>query len=436
MPYNNWNSKIETAFSNTPKTICVGVISCVFSLLILYFYYLVLGLEYTFNDDLLTLSQVQGLTIKEIFTSTIIDSNYYRPIIQLAIKGSYEVFGVDVYPIRISQIVLHIATLVVFCQIGRTQGFDKVAVLLGGMVICFSPFTYFGIAKYAIEIGTYFVGFLFVLALLMIVTDKLGVLSASIIVVFALLTREQGLLIAFTSFLYFLLSRKVTGVIAMVFLVGMYLAFRVLLFGQIGSEGLVGSTGWFTEFLTVSQLEEKFGDTYVLLYLYNIVSHLVSLVFYLPVKGQFLLPDKNMSLFVCTHLMTSVVAIYGVVRCKLHVGSFARGISTLLLLLVGCNAIIAYSYCRHRMLFIAGIILGYLFTVGMNAIIMNEDSRRKVCAISMIACFLWGGVALLQLGKLSLKSSKLKQHYRVEAKSIPGVESEIYNKVRKQLMGY
>lgn len=414
--------------------ILYGVTLSTLLILVAWYYKVVICFEFAYNDDLRTLSQVQRLSIGEIFKSTIIDSWYYRPLIQLFIKGSQELFSESAYPIRVCQVVLHLSTLVLFVQICKVQKLNRIAINLGLLSLCFAPFTYFGIAKYAIEIGTYFIGFLFVLSVLMIVKEKLEPISASLIAILALLTREQGLLIALTCFLYFSFSKKVIGTITMGLLVFSYLIFRIVAFGQLGGEGVLGSSGWFFEFLTVSQLEEKIGDNMILFFVYNIVSHLISLVSYVPVKGQILMPDIRMGWLIGTQLLTSAAIVYGFCRYrKINNFSNMKNINILLVVMIS-NAVIAYSYCRYRMLFVAGISLSYLLSYGVNAILFHSRNKKILYIVPFLLCLLWSGSAILQLQKLTIKSDRLKHHYRVETIAIAGVDQKIYNNIRDRLI--
>ena len=414
--------------------IIYGVTLSTLLILVAWYYKIVIGFEFAYNDDLLTLTQVQSLSIGQIFKSTIIDSWYYRPVIQLFVKGSLAMFSTSVYPIRLFQIALHLSTLVLFYHICKVQKLNRIAINLGLLSLCFSSFTYFGISKYAIEIGTYLLGFLFVLSVLMIVKEKLDVIPASLITILALLTREQGLLIALTCCLYFSFSKKIVGAITMVLLVCSYLLFKIFVFGQIGGEGFIGSSGWFFDFLTVSQLEERIGDNMLPFFVYNIVSHLISLVFYVPVKGQIVMPDIRLGWFICTQLFTSAIIVYGFCRYIKITNSSNKKNVTIILIVTIINAVIAYSYCRYRMLFIAGIILSFLLSYGADSFLIHFKNKKILYIVPLLLCLLWSGTATIQLQKLTIKSDRIKQHYKVETKALPGVDQKLYNGVRDRLM--
>jgi hypothetical protein len=409
----------------------LGIFSVIVS--VGWYYQTVLGGVFNYHDDLLTITQVKSLDIWSVFNSTIIDSSYYRPVIQVIIKGADVLFDSSAVPIRLFQIVLHVFTLFLFFRLCQALNFKIQAIWIAMLLLCFSPFTYIGIAKYGIEVGTYMLGVFFLMAMLMIVKEKVTYWLVLLITLLALLTREQGLLIAFTFFLYFSFEKKFLKSFSLVLLVFGYLYLRMLIVGQVGTTGFSGSTGWFTDFLSVDELNDRFESNYHFVYLYNMAAHFVSLFIYLPVKGQFVVADSRTLLFVITSVVTTWVILMALFSRQKYQSTMKKQHILLLILVLLANILIAYSYVRYRMLFISGLSMSVLMAYGVHVLLIRSEVKKVMIIPVFSVLVLWIGVAIIQNAVLERKLDHALSYYKEHSLAPSGVNQQLYNDIREQL---
>ena len=397
------------------------------------FYLVLLFGEWHYFDDLLTIDQIRDLSYKDIFSSTLIGTYYYRPIILALTKLAYTCFGESAIMLRFGQVVLHLSSVIIFAKICRSLKLHNFALMTGVLCLAFSSHTFLRISYYSIGIGTYVVSFLFLLALLLVVTNRVSIPAAITISLLGILTREQALVIPFVFFLYYLLDRKYLPSLYMVVLVAVYMAFRMFVMGQSSPPLYHCSSGWFTSFYEIPVLEEKFGTTPYLFYLYNVITHIIGLFIYLPWKGQFIIPDQQTWILILVYLMTGCVVAAAVWK-----GNYTKiQIRHTLILILGAviitNALIAYNYSRHRMMFLGGISFSVLFAIGLGYIKVNY--RGLLSQLLLIAVFSgWCGFGYYSIKFITTKLYKIDRYYLSSSVPKPGVEQHTHDMMRNKLL--
>ena len=324
------------------------------------------------SDSLGNLLAVRGSTYGHIFTSQM---TTMRPLLWIQIKLAYELAGGH-YWLMFKAIhtlqLLAMACLVV--RLLRVRSCLDAAVVPLVMAVVFGLHTFSGTVREAHPINAFLTIVVCVLAALNLSTLRPRLLvdvAAAGLLVFAALTIESGLLVGVAFVAGRVAGLKGVsrgGVMACLVLVAAYFVLRLGATGN-GLPGLVGrATGFGLRTLESPELVTRFGARPLVLYAYNVLASVMTVLFSEPRAGVFLLPKgwieqhevpAWLAVDIGTSLLTTLVcAAWGMQalrRWRAGLTTHADRVAAVACALIGANACISYGYTKDVIMSPGGV---------------------------------------------------------------------------------
>ena len=240
-------------------------------------------------DDLMILYRAKTQSVSDIFTTTFLQDNsgFYRPFIGFLTKILL-LFSISDIPFRAFQLVLTLGIFILIYQFFRKRQIPIQLTLIGLLCLISLPTTRSAFFWFS-DIGSLIIIFLFLLSLLGMNQRNIFPVSLSILIsIFALLTKELGLVLVFMHFIYYTYHKKLRYMGLLVSIVGGYFLIRYNVVGALGSPNLFqGSSGLWGTHYTTEELMNMFGEFPLWFYIYNVFAQFSSIFFYFPTSGKF-----------------------------------------------------------------------------------------------------------------------------------------------------
>jgi hypothetical protein len=378
--------------------------------------YLLLDIPVQVSDSYGNLLAASGRTLGELVYDQFHARGFLRPFLWAHIRVVYDLSGGNYYTWfrgwHVGQVVV---LTILFLRLVRPRTAAGAAAVTIGLAALIGIHTFAGTILEAFPINAYMT----ILICCFLAADlALGPprwwrdVAAAVLLVFAALSVESGLLIAVVLVAAFLSgARGVSrwGIAAVVLLVAGYLALRFAVL-EVGTPGLTErSSGFGFAILEPDDLERRFGQHPGVFYLYNVGTALLSMLFSEPRAGvwsatrNFLYGDE-LSIALVANLAasllgTGVLIWYGWRRRPDWMARRFTRDDQLVAIFVAvtlANAAISYTYTKDVILSPAGIFYAAALTVAVKALIETATisaSRLRVAMLTMFMVVLSGAWA-------------------------------------------
>ena len=349
----------------------------------------------------------------------------YRPLFTLAIKASYEAVGLWLPFYQALVVLLFAASLTLIVWVCRPVGSRRAAAAciavscLSGLHTSRILWGFWPLNHYAAVVVC------LVLAVGLALHPRARRLAwlPGLLAFVALLSLELGVLIVpLTIVLWWagapgLDRRAVVGVLAAV---AVYAAIR-LTFAEYSGESLYADTGFIFQTVDAATLRARFGDLPWLLWIYNVMSTLLTITFSEPREGVYAFVESLLArdmeswqwFHVGTSALTTLVVASGLVR-----GWPWRERDRLLVAagctLLVCGSALGFMYTRDRIGLAGGIGYALLLYVAASAWLEHAPAagwgRRLAVGAVVVVAALW----IVRSGEMGFQLRDTAWDYRVE----------------------
>lgn len=370
--------------------------------------YALFGLPVQVTDSLNNLIKLQGKTLTQVVVDEFSQQSYLRPLLWGTLKAVFDqAEGRYFYVFRGLHALQATALLLMYVRLVRPRTATDAACVPLGLAVLIGMHTFSGTVREAFPINTFLTILLCVFgAALIALSDyrRWHDAAAAVLLVFAALTVESGLLVAVIFVAAALtgargLSR--TGVAAQVGLVAGYFALRYLVF-DIGTPTLIErASGYGWGMLEPDELMARFGGSPLPFYAYNIGTSMLSVLFSEPRAGVWvvtasLLEDGGRWEAMTVNAVASVLATALIARFvwRRRRAWLAREFSRddRLVFVAGAvlaaNAVLSFVYTKDVIMSPAGAFFAVAVFVAARHQVTWLPTRRPAAALWVVALML------------------------------------------------
>lgn len=393
------------------------------------FFLFIFLLDFDPGDDLIILHTVKTQTVSEIFTTTIFGrGEYYRPLLMLTAKALLTP-SLSPVPFRAALVLMCLLIMGLMWWCLRSSRVSAVGLTFAALCLIGSPMTSGAFSWWA-DLGSRYAMIAFLIGAGFIMrSQKLSWKIAVPVLIFALLSQEIALAIAFTFFCYALSKRQWKTSGAIVALVIAYFAVRFLVIGALFSKSqyiALPTMFLFSPIVTIEELTATFGNPPILLYLYNIASQLSAVFMMEPWQGQLLFTSRTLSLCVLQTLSSVVLFTYLWIRRR----QLPFTVWPLFLTIL-TNVLISYATLRFRTLSLAGVCWIILFAIAADDLWKTKRfAVRFILSVLLIGWMARAGLVIVDLRDQVREQANI---YRTLPPD-PSVDPVIYEQVRAKYL--
>ena len=399
----------------------------------------VIGLSYFLVDLPVQVTDSYGNIVKasrgtftELVYGEFHQQAYLRPLGWAQLRVVSDLSGGRLFEwFRGYHVVQIILLAVVFVRLIQPRSLSGAAAVALGLAALIGMHTFAGTIREAFPLNM----FLTVLICAFVAADlALGVhrwwrdVAAALLLVFAALSVESGLLVAVVFVAAYLVgARGVSrvGVALQFLLVGGYLLLRFVVL-DVGSPGLEERrSGYGFSGLEPDELIEKFGDNPLPFYAYNVTSSVLSILFSEPRGGTWGLtrdvlqgepPIGGLVNVAASALSTLLIGMYAWRRRhEWWAMRFDRSdqLVVIFVLVAGANAVLSYAYTKDVILSLAGAFYALALAVAVRHFIdaMQAATMTRALAASLVLLTLSGAWAFRTINAhLGLRAAAATMH--------------------------
>ena len=327
------------------------------------------------SDSLGNLLQVRAVSYQRLFFDQLIAKGFLRPLLWVQIKLAYDVAGGHYWlAFKAIHTLQLLAMAVLTVRLLRVRSYLDAAAVPLVMAVVFGLHTFNGTVREAHPVNAFLTMVVCVLLAINLSTlrPRLRVdVFAAVLLAFAALTVESGLLVGVALVAGRLVGLKGVsrgGVVVCLAVVAGYLALR---FGvvQNGFPGLdERSSGFGVRVLDPSELMARFGARPLVLYAYNVLAALMTVLFSEPRGGVFELGKRWvlnddvpewLALDIGTSLLTTMLCtvwgIQAIRRWRARRTSYADRVAGVACAVLVANAVMSYGYTKDVIMSPGGV---------------------------------------------------------------------------------
>ncbi len=370
--------------------------------------YLLIDIPIQVSDSYGNLVAASGSTLGTLIDNQFHARGFLRPFLWAHIRIVYDLSGGDLYAWFRGWHLAQVALLtLLFVRLVRPRTPAAVAATAMGLAALIGLHTFAGTILEAFPINAYMT----ILICCYLAADlALGRphwwrdVAAAVLIVFAALSVESGLLVAVVLVTARLAgARGVSrwGLAAVVLLVAAYLALRFAVL-DVGTPSLrERSSGFGFAVLEPDDLEHRFGAHPIVFYLHNIGTSILSVLFAEPRAGvwvatrNFLYGDE-LSISAVANLTASILGTAVLVwyswrrRGEWIARRFTRDdqLIAIFVAVTLANAVISYAYTKDVILSPAGIFYAAAFSVAVRTLLETTPVRASVPRLAALTLFM------------------------------------------------
>ncbi len=358
----------------------------------------------TYGDDLRYLTSTSEINnplsyfvSSHIISSQNLGNNLYRPLVSISFWVTYKIFGVWAFPNQLIGILVHILTTCIFYKTILRLSKNEILSLVISLIFLVSPATFWTATQVSDRTINY-IGLLLMLFIYHIFFNKkINIVYIAALSVFAILSKEAGLIIPLLVIMLFFLKKCFvinnnlvngkTPLIFSIFLILFYMGLRILIFG--GEFATYSQNGYL--FFGLVSYKHPMDLPYFypyLAYAENILKNIITPFFpILTGNGSVVIRTWEFVIYFPILLATAILSVISLTQ-KLN------KIQILALIIIFLNALLHFSLFRYRVLYLAQI--GFcLFLSSSPKLLLNKKNKwnitvfRVVIYILLIYSVLW-----------------------------------------------
>ena len=337
------------------------------------------------SDCVGNLLELQQLTYRQLFGSTLFAPGYIRPMAWIQFKLAFEAsMGHYWAAFKLVHTAQLVATALLFVHLLRVRSAGALALVPVALAVLFGLHTFNGTVREAFPVNAYLTMIMAILGAISLVRAEhrwLNDVAAVVLFVFSILTVESGILVLVAILAGRMAGKKgvsAWGILAMFLVLDGYLYLRFGPFG-VGLPGLTErSSGFGLRVLEPRELLERFGAQPLYFYAYNVVSSVSTVLFSEPRAGVWVLVERfstgeTLPAWLLVNLLASTLATIVVAWFGVRAGGrWWRGraseddrLAWVALGVLLANAVLCYAYTKSVMMSAGGVCWALLVYVAL-----------------------------------------------------------------------